>query len=251
MRLPRAVLAAIAILTTTLGVSPARAGELQVSPVLVELGPARRSGLVTLKNLAQAKARYQVRAYAWAQDERGAMQLAATTDLVAYPLLLELAPGEERVLRIGTTARPEAREKSYRIFVEELPDSQAPGQPGQVRVLTRVGIPVFFAPERPQTKGSVAFLSVQARRATLRIHNTGTVHLRPSAVSVVGLADDGTRTFEVPLNAWYILAGDGRLYDADLPADGCARTRQLVAKVAADPGDLEARVMLPDGACAR
>jgi fimbrial chaperone protein len=229
----------------------ARAGELEVSPVLVELDGARRSAIVAIKNTARAPARYQVRAYAWAQDDKGAMQLSDTKEIVVFPPLVELAPGEDRKLRIGVSAAPAATEKSYRVFVEELPAAESPESPGQVRVLTRIGVPIFFAPAKTARKSEAAFLSAGGGRAELRLRNAGTVRIRPSAITVAGVAADGSRTFEAPLNPWYVLAGDERWYEVQLPADACPRTRELRATVAVEPAPVEATLRLPDGACAR
>jgi fimbrial chaperone protein len=240
-------LCAAALLVAT----PSRAGELEVSPVLVELNGARRSAIVSLKNTAQGSARHQVRAYAWAQDDHGTMQLGDTTDVVVFPPLVELASGDTRKLRIGISTPAAAAEKSYRVFIEELPPPESPDMSGQVRVLTRIGVPIFFAPTKSVKKGEVAFLSAGGDRAEIRIRNIGTVRLRPSAVVIYGVAADGTRTFETALTPWYVLAAGERQYQAPIPADVCARTRELRATVAVEPAPLEATLRMPDGACAR
>ena len=51
------------------------------------------------------------------------IELAPTQDVVFFPALLTLKPGEERRIRVGSTAAPGSIEKTYRIFVEELPAS--------------------------------------------------------------------------------------------------------------------------------
>ena len=58
-------------------------------------------------------------------------------------------PGEQRNIRIGTAAPPGASEKTFRIFIEELPAPAAGssgGLPGQVTIRTRLGIPIFLGP---------------------------------------------------------------------------------------------------------
>jgi fimbrial chaperone protein len=243
--------AAAALAVVLLAPRLSRGGELNVSPVLVELDAARRSALVSIRNTSQAPSRYEVRAYTWSQDAKGTMQLEQAKDLVVFPPLLELAPGEERNLRIGTSAVPAATERSYRIFVEELPAPERPNTPKQIRVLTRVGVPVFFAPTRTERRGEAAFVTAGAGQVSIRLRNTGTVRMRPTAVVVFGVDVGGERTFEIPLDPWYVLAGDERFYEAALPPGACASTRELRATVQVEPAPIETRLLLPEGACAR
>jgi fimbrial chaperone protein len=251
MRISPRGLAAAAVFAVLLAPRLARGGELNVAPVLVELDAARRSALVSIRNASDKASRYQVRAYGWAQDLKGTMQLEATKDLVVFPPLVELAAGEERKLRIGSSATPADSERSYRIFIEELPPPESPDAPKQVRVLTRVGIPVFFAPNREVRRSEVGFLSAGAGQVSIRIRNTGTVRLRPTTVTITGTGTDGERTFAVPLDPWYVLAGDERFYETELPPDACARTKELHVAVQVEPTVLEARLLMPGGACAR
>src|SRR5438067_3907876 len=123
------------------------AAGLQVSPILVELTHSQSNAIITLKNEGATPIRYQASVVGWSQDQDGQMKFAPTRDLVLFPQLLTLQPGEQRNLRVGTT--PEkfaALEKSYRVFIEELPPSERPGDRPAVQVLTRVGIPVFLEP---------------------------------------------------------------------------------------------------------
>ena len=54
-------------------------------------------------------------------------------------------------------------EKTYRVFVEQLPDKGGPAASG-VRVLTRVGIPVYLEPPQPVASAEIASLAVAGRR---------------------------------------------------------------------------------------
>lgn len=250
MRLASLLVALVPALAL-LAPAPARGADVQVSPVVVELDARARSGILTVKNASQEKVRYQVSAFSWRQDAAGKMELLPTQELVVFPLLLEIAPGESRNVRVGLATAPGQAEKTYRVFVEQLPPAESPEQTGQVRILMRVGVPVFVAPATRVTKRDVAFTAVAAGRASVLVRNTGTVRIRPTNVRVVGLDAQGEPAFTVPLVAWYVLAGDERAYEAQLPADACPRARTLRAIVTDESGDLEATIALPDGACAR
>jgi len=129
--------------------SGAAATTYSVSPTRVVLTTAMRSQLVTIKNESDRPLRFQLSMMAWSQDPAGAMQLAPTEDVVYFPSLLTLEKGEERKVRVGTAVPAGSVERSYRLFIEELPPAERPDQSGVVRILTRTSIPSSFSPPSP------------------------------------------------------------------------------------------------------
>src|SRR5579872_4601426 len=72
-----------------------RASVFTVTPVRVTFqGPS--STLLTLKNESDQPLRFQITSFAWSQSPQGEMQLTPTDDIVYFPALLSLNPGEER-----------------------------------------------------------------------------------------------------------------------------------------------------------
>src|SRR5262249_7800725 len=131
---------------------PAVAATFTINPIQVFLSDSAKSGLITLQNTSPGPLRFQLSVFAWAQATDGSMVLAPTRDVVFFPKLLTLAPGEERKIRVGASTPAAATEKTYRLFVEELPSAdQANPATGtsQIRVLTRAGIPIFVRPAKP------------------------------------------------------------------------------------------------------
>jgi fimbrial chaperone protein len=227
----------------------ARAGELAVDPVFVQLTPGTANAVVALQNRSTEAARYEVKIVAWEQTPGGEMKLEPTTDVVAFPALVTLAPGEKRNVRVGTVTGFGAVEKSFRLFIEELPPPATPEQ-SQVRVLTRIGIPVFLTPRQPKQRAELTDLSVAGARASVALKNRGTVHVRPTAGRFVAKNAAGETLHEVPLDVWYVLAGGERLWTAKLPADRCADVRAVTAEVQLERETLQARVETPAGVCA-
>ena len=91
---------------------------------------------MTVRNDGDQRLRLQVSVMAWNQNKLGEMVLDPTDDIIFYPNLLTLEPGAQRNLRVGVNGAVVAREKSYRIFVEELP-SNVKLQFTGVRILPR------------------------------------------------------------------------------------------------------------------
>src|SRR5688572_25193200 len=140
----RAVAAVLAAACAAGGGSEAAAASFTVDPTQIYLSGRSSSVLLTLHNESKDTLRFQLSVFAWAQSASGEMRLEPTQDIVFFPSLLTLKPDETRRVRVGSTAAFEAREKTYRIFVEELPPVDRAGNRGGVRVLTKMGIPIFM-----------------------------------------------------------------------------------------------------------
>jgi fimbrial chaperone protein len=229
MRHPFAVLAVASGLLT--GPAFAPAAEVQVNPVVVGLSPAARSAIVAVRNQGTETARFELQARSWGQEPTGEMVLAPTDEIAVFPPVLVLAPGEERNVRIGAVAPFGAVEKTFRVFLQEMPPPETPEGGSRIRVLSRIGLPVFLAPGRPVERFKIGAISARGGKASFTLVNEGNVHARPVAVKLAGLGRDGKELFEVDLPAWYVLAGGRRDYEAAIPADACASLAELVATV--------------------
>lgn len=242
---PVPVLAMMAVLA----VFPARAAEVQVNPVVVSLSPATRSAMVAIRNQGGETVRFELQARAWGQDPAGEMVLEPTADLAVYPPILSLGPGEERNVRIGAVAQFGPVEKTYRVFVQEMAPPEKPEGAAQVLVLSRIGLPVFLAPARPTERAVLVDLAARGRKASFVLRNEGTVHVRPTAVKLLGRDKEGKTSFQRDLPAWYVLAGGTRAYEVEIPPEACAALREIEVSVELPREALRARHETP-GACA-
>jgi fimbrial chaperone protein len=227
----------------------ARAATFSVNPTQIHLSPSTTSRLLTLRNESGQVIRFQLSAFQWAQDPDGQMQLTPTTDVVFYPELLMLAPGEERRVRIGVTARAGTVEKTYRVFVQELPPLEGSEQAGGVAVLTRMGIPIFLEPPKRAAQAQLRDAALEGRRLSFALANSGTVHFVPERIHVRGLDAAGAMRFEHELNGWYILAGGHQRFWVELPVELCASIASLAIEARIGDATLSERVARPAAAC--
>src|SRR6266513_6406857 len=154
-RMRKSFAQAVVVLGLVLQAGTLAASAFQVTPVRVTFsGPS--STLLTLKNESDQPLRFQISSFVWSQDPKGAMQLGPTEDIVFFPALLSLNPGEERKVRVAATVAATDVEKTYRIFFEELPPLVKPENAGaQVRILTKMGIPIFVSPGKANIDPSI------------------------------------------------------------------------------------------------
>jgi fimbrial chaperone protein len=230
--------------------SPARAASFSVDPTLIQLSPRASSTLLVVRNESAEPVRLQLSAFAWAQSVAGEMQLEPTEDLVFFPTLFTLGARQERKVRVGTTAAYGNVEKSYRLFVEELPpEEKAAGSQSGVRMLTRMGIPVFLLPSASRAGAGLSGVALSGGTVAFTLENTGTVHLLPDAVRVVGSASTGETVIDRQLQGWYVLAGTARRFTLTVPSPECSRVRSMAFEVQVAGTLLKERLETPKGTC--
>ncbi len=154
----------------------ATAGAFTIAPVRVELGPARRTEALTVRNEADHPVLIQVETHAWSQVD-GEDRLEATTDTLATPPVFTLPAGGQQIVRVALrrAAAPD-RELQYRLVLQEVPPETRAEFLG-LRMALRVSLPVFVSPA-----GSAApvlhwrALREGDDRLTLVVENTGNAH---------------------------------------------------------------------------
>ncbi len=244
------------------GAEDAKASAFTVTPVRIFLGQGTTSALLTVRNDSTEPIRFQISLRTWNQAPDGDMQLSDTNDLVFFPTMMELRPAEEKKVRVGSAFKSAVTtERSYRIFFEELPPAQVntaanAGTGAQVRVLTKMGIPIFVQPPNPVVKGELANISVGNRALSFDVRNVGNSFFTVNAATVTGLSKSGAVTFAKQQDGWYVLAGGTRHFQFEIPAESCAGTDRIKVDVASSlsdekgtPSSLSQEISINAGAC--
>ncbi len=209
----------------------ASGGSLRVGPTRIELSVRHPVVALEVQNTADAPTLAQLDVFAWSQEGVGDL-LAPTTELIATPLVLNLAPGETRVVRVGLREQNHtAVERSYRLFVREVAPTFVPGTGLQFAL--RIGVPVFAVPvdTRP---GSVSVPGGPSWRwlpdingcATLQLTNPSARHDRVLAAAMLSRGGEVLWRATEPA---YVLAGSRRALPPALcaPSLGEAATLRL------------------------
>jgi fimbrial chaperone protein len=165
------------LLAPLLTAGSASSAQLRVEPVLLELNAPAAAGTLTLLNGEDNEATIQTQVFKWSQSG-GVESLEPTTDVVASPPAVKLAPHTDNVVRIvRITKQPVQGEESYRVILTPLPRMSGKQAPA-VNLVIRQSIPVFFR-GRELTTAQVSWeIRSKGGELTVTAGNAGEERLR-------------------------------------------------------------------------
>jgi len=229
-------------------VSDALAGEWRVSPTRIDLSRNSKSSIVTVENVSEEIITLTTQVMGWTQDDDGKDKFLESDDLVVFPKVLLIKPGQSRVIRTGVKVPAIKQEKSYRLFIKEQP-SEAEAKNGTISVVMQFAIPIFSKPLQEEFAGTFEKIDFNNSSLDILLRNTGNIFFRINDVKFSGKDVTGEETFQQELKGWYLLAGSARNFSIDLPSDVCATIQNLDVVVNTDHGPLTKQIELNQGMC--
>jgi fimbrial chaperone protein len=226
----------------------AQGGTFQVNPIRITLSPQSTSALLSIQNDGAETARFQIGVFEWDQAVDGEMVLNPTEDLIFYPKLIAIDPGDQRNIRVGTKQAAVVTEKSYRIFVEELPPADNVQQKG-IRLLTKMGIPVFIQPTKQLVQAQLGQMKMGADGFSFEIKNTGNVHFFPGKIRVLGKDTPGEILLDRQLQPWYVLSGGVRKYSVEISPRECHQLHDLTVELEVEGKTFKQEFSVPTQVC--
>ena len=173
-RVRLAILATAALFSSAAASS---AAQLRVEPVLLDLTAPAAAGSLTLRNDEDQEVVVQTRVMRWSQAG-GKETLEPTTDVVASPPTVTMAPGVDYVVRVVRVSKQPVRgEESYRVIVDQLPNARRQ-QTRAVNLLIRHSIPVFFRNAQLNPSSVAWSLSRDGDKLMVVATNSGDERLR-------------------------------------------------------------------------
>jgi fimbrial chaperone protein len=219
------VLVALGLWIGVAGVSSAARFSLNLTRI--HLGRAHPVETVVFGNEEPEALSFEVHVQRWTQKPDGTWELVPSNDLIVHPLIMSVAAGEKARLRIGTLAPGVTAEQAYRVVLQQLPDPNAPRDAMQIRMLTRISLPVFLEPDRATPAESLSVTSADRSGATLLVRNSGTAYAPAGDATVRVLDASGRLVHEGRVTLGYVLAGAQLPMTVSWPAGVCGRAAQL------------------------
>src|SRR5271166_3385654 len=167
------LLAALAVATV------AQASSFNISPIRAELGGTHHTEVLSLTNADDGPVVVEVRIVKWSQDD-GADQLDDTRELLVTPPVLQIPGKGEQIIRVALRREPDAaRETTYRVIFQEVPQAPTPDFTG-LRVALRLSVPIFVAPAHGRAAADVAWDARWLPSGELEVAatNNGSAHLQ-------------------------------------------------------------------------
>jgi len=199
----------------------------------MDLGRNAKSGVFSVINTGKEKIDFQVSLMEWSQDETGKDVYAETKDIVFFPKVMSVEPNAQRAIRIGLKGPIALKEKTYRIFVQEIPTPKKSAEDPTVKIKAgvtiafRFAMPIFVKPARPQEGFAVGGIDMARGTVQALIKNTGNVHVKLRSVKFSGKNDAGEEIFSKEVAGWYILQGLSLPYKADIPQELCGKLAKM------------------------
>jgi len=216
-------------------------------PIKIHFDSETKTAALKVENDGNHKTTIQIEAFEWAHDEKGDDIYTPAKDLIFFPKMLTLEKGEERIVRAGFEGKPGPIEKTYRLFLHELPMAQD-GEPG-VNMTLRMGLPVFVKPFTARRSWRIESLKASNGAAELRVGNEGSSHIIVNRITVEGLGPGGQTVFTKETGGWYTHAGKSRIYAIELPEQDCLKAAQILVRAVSENETLEAKTIIDGSAC--
>ena len=207
--------------TTLLSPADAVAGNVVIAPVRVYLDEISTNAAIELSNPTDEPISMQVEAFSWHQNEVGEDRYAPSSDLLAFPPIFTIRPGETQLVRVGL-AEPGNRseEQAFRLYFTELPPPQNDNLHSALRMRLRIGVPVFATQtSEPRLGLSLVESQIDGENLFLTLQNSGDGHLRLTELYPEGQASHQNRS-----NARYLLPGASHQFAVAMPTDTEAAT---------------------------
>jgi len=218
-----------------------------------------RSGVFSVINNGNEKIDFQVSAKEWKQDEKGKDIYEDTEDIIFFPKVMSVEPNSQRAIRVGLKTPPSAREKTYRLFVQEIPTPKKKvdlevGEKKNIQagltIAFRFAMPIFLEPLKPQESYAFDGIEMSKRMLKVSIKNTGNVHIKTRDVQFSGKDADGKEIFSKEVAGWYILSGVTSSYETEVPKEVCGKLVRIEISAQTENSSINGNLNVQKNMCA-
>jgi fimbrial chaperone protein len=229
--------------------NPASSINFHIKPVRIFLDKQIKTEKLIITNLGDNDLSLQLKVYKWSQDTKGDDTYEETTDIIVFPKIFTMKKEEERIIRVGTKLSPGVNEKTYRIYIEEMPVKGPLPEGATVRIIAKTGVPLFISPVKADTKGKIESITLKNGAVEIAVKNEGNLHFMIKSINIKGKNIEGKDIFTKELSGWYLLNGASRLYTTPIPEEICRDISKLYIEVKTDRFNLNGKLDVDKAKC--
>lgn len=231
--------------------SPIYAGSFKVFPLKLELDQNTKTTLFKITNTGNNQVTVQLEVVKWFQNEKGEDRYEPTRDIVYFPKIVKVDAGQQRIIRLGYRGKKNViKEKTYRIFAQELPELGE--QKSALKFSLRFSVPIFVdvADNIPQSPiARLQGVSLLNGKLQVQVKNDGDKHLVVKSVNVSGVRYDGQQLFEAKSGGWYVLPEVTKPFLVNMPENECRQSEELNLKIETTAGSLKDMLSVDKSQC--
>jgi fimbrial chaperone protein len=207
-----------------------------VNPIRLELEPGQRTGSLNITNNSDETKVLQVTVMQWKQVA-GESVYETTSNVIATPVLFRMSPKSRQLVRVGFVNPPTSLpdELSYRVYLTEVPEHK--NEDNQVRFLLRLGIPMFFPPDKVEDGLDWQLSQLPDGGLRLIAENRGNRHVRLQGIKLMD--NDGMLVDEQALE--YLLPHSRREWRLT-PSRRLSANKPVILKAQSGRGMLETEI---------
>ncbi len=200
-----------------------------VSPIRIFFDGTQKTNVLTVKNMSDKPVSLEIKTVLWEHDQT----YSPTSDIIFFPKMLTIGTDEEKIIRIGHKMPPGQIEKTYRMFISEIPEIRTE-EGATLQIVMNLGVPIFIGPSRPSPEGEIEKISLSKSKLNISLKNSGNVHFIIKAIKVSGKDDTLTDVFNAEMAGWYLLSGNSREYTFEIEKESCLKIKNLHIDVETD-----------------
>jgi fimbrial chaperone protein len=167
-------------LTASIVFAPAEAADIRVTPVRIVLSTDNPISSMHIENNGTDPVLMQLSVVSWSQND-GQDLFAPTNDILGNPPQFRLPAGADQIVRFGLQTTAGTDEKSYRVFVDQVPQQTAPAN--GVQTVLRISVPIFVPGKEAAAKLQWDF-SNGSGHPVLRVTNSGNAHAQIERITL-------------------------------------------------------------------
>jgi P pilus assembly chaperone PapD len=141
------------------------------------------------------------------------------------------------------------QEKTYRIFVEEMPSPDKETQGATIRMFMKIGIPVFINPPRIEDRPDIRNITMRDGKVAIDVSNGGNSHFMVTGINVQGEDSQGKDRFNRDIGGWYLLSGSSKVYETSIPQETCGTITSLTVELKTNKTTIKRKMPVEKAMC--